>query len=390
MAAKTMSVEEMEQLLVKLQREPDGKVARQIADVELTQRVSQARLARWEADFPGKRAHEALMKLADMSAFLDPPGTDVAPGPPPDIDMQRQILMAAIQYVKTTMSRLPDFYATRETTSFDSALSESPGYSMESAVGGQIRGVDVPLENPGMAAQTGFQELYRTGEYSRVVTYRNGHEVLDTATDTLKKEGKKPGFGLTTNGEFGPILGLVMIDAMHGGFSWLRWEQSAGEPVGVFRYSVPKGRSSYAVQIPTGIKIEELYPAYHGEIAIDPATGEIQRLSVVADMEPPYERIQTAILVEYAPVVIGNRRYICPVKGVAYSRAPVVSAPEPKEGFTATEMTELNDVAFTQYHLFHTEAHIVSGGETNSGPAAPAAAGQNPTPDTAAPGDRGR
>ncbi len=52
MAAKTLSIEQMEQLLVKLHGKPDGKVAGELEDVELTERVSQARLARWESGFP--------------------------------------------------------------------------------------------------------------------------------------------------------------------------------------------------------------------------------------------------------------------------------------------------------------------------------------------------
>jgi hypothetical protein len=70
MATKIMSIDQMEQLLVKLHGKPDGKVAGELEDAQLTERVSPARLARWEAEFPGKRTQEELLKLADTSAFL--------------------------------------------------------------------------------------------------------------------------------------------------------------------------------------------------------------------------------------------------------------------------------------------------------------------------------
>ena len=51
------------------------------------------------------------------------------------------------------------------------------------------------------------------------------------------------------------------------------------------------------------------YPAYHGEIEIDPATGEILRLSEVADPAPA-QAMRAAKAVEYAPVKIGDQSYI--------------------------------------------------------------------------------
>src|ERR1700684_2711717 len=69
-AAKSLSVDQVEQLLVQLGGKPDAKVAADLDDVQLTQRVSSARLAHWEAEFPGDRAREELLKVADMSGFF--------------------------------------------------------------------------------------------------------------------------------------------------------------------------------------------------------------------------------------------------------------------------------------------------------------------------------
>jgi hypothetical protein len=155
--------------------------------------------------------------------------------------------------------------------------------------------------------------------------------------------------------------------------------------VGVFRYAVPEDQSNYAVRIPNGTKMEELHPAYHGEIAIDPATGAILRLSVVAGLPPPHETMQTAIVVEFAPVTIGDRSYICPVKGVAFSKTPVPSASVPAGDSPGPMQTQLNDVAFTHYHVFGSEARIVTD-KSGKGEAGTDGAGAGSVPE--APGNR--
>ncbi len=381
MAAKTKSVEQMEQWLIKLHGKPDGKVAGELDDVQLTERVSLARLARWEAEFPGPRAHEQLMKLADLSAFLNPPAADVLRDPPPDMETQQRIAWMAEEYVKTTIMRLPDLLATRETTHFENTLSHRVGYSYPGSMAmdehASLSGL--PIQTPGMATTAEYRTLHSTGETSTTVTYRDGHEVHDADTGKGKKE-EEPALGLTTSGEFGPILGAVIGDVIQSGVTWLRWEQGASEPVAVFHYAVAEGESHFRVGITSGGKVQALYPAYHGEIAIDPETGAILRLSEVADMTPPHAAMGAAIVVEYAPVTIGDRSYICPVRGVAFSEIPVPSAGT-AEGSAGPMQTALNDVAFTHYHEFGSEARIVTNESGNGGTNAASGSG---TPETEA------
>ncbi|MGH9562969.1 MAG: hypothetical protein ACRD3S_16075, partial [Terracidiphilus sp.] len=67
-----MTVDQLDQLLAKLHDKPDTKVAHELEDLQLSERVSPARLARWEAQYPGSHTQQELMKLADLSTFLDP------------------------------------------------------------------------------------------------------------------------------------------------------------------------------------------------------------------------------------------------------------------------------------------------------------------------------
>jgi hypothetical protein len=395
MAAKTMSIEQAEQYLLKLHGQPDAKVAQEIGEVEITERVSTARLEHWKADLPGERTREALMKLADQTAFLDPPMSDVLRDPTPDNETQEKMLALASEYVSTTMTRLPNFYATRLTTHFE----DMPSLMIHDWSDG------------GLALSAAeAKPLGVTGIYSAVVTYRNGHEVLDDAVAKDIRTGQAP-TGLTTAGEFGPILGVVISDVMQSQVHWGYWEQGESKPVAIFQFYVPAEHSNFSITFPVAGKIEHLRPGYHGEMAIDPASGTILRLSVVAEMKPPHEMIQTAMEVVYATQKIGERSYVCPAHGVAYSRIPIVptSMDPPPRDLASRDLNtrdmysmnqiwrdqdstdrkkppppmpplyqmHLNDVAFTQYHLFKSEVRILPDGSSAS-EGSPAGAGEAP------------
>src|SRR5580698_1836402 len=136
MAAKSINVGQLQQLLDSLRGKSDGKVAQELSDMQLTERVSPALLARWEKDFPGSKSHEALIKLADLAAFLNPPAADVVPIPGPDSATQERMLEMATDYVKTTITRLPNFIATRETTHYEDTPSMQTGVADAPLLGG--------------------------------------------------------------------------------------------------------------------------------------------------------------------------------------------------------------------------------------------------------------
>jgi VWFA-related protein len=359
MADKTMSVGQLEQFLTTLHGKADGKVADELQSVGLTERVSPARLARWEADFPGKRTREELMKLADLSEFLNPPASDVLRDPPPDAATEDRMLALAVDYVRLTTARLPDFYATRDTIHFADTLSHRTEYSYSPSAAMSGHGVPaVPIQTPDGGATTEYRGLHSVGEFSMAVTYRDGHEALNEDAEKRREEEEST-LGFTSNGEFGPILGKVINDVMHSGVAFVRWEPGIGEPAAVFRYAVSAHDSHFGVTLNIGGKAGEIFPAYHGELEIDPATGEILRISEVADPTPPNMGMKAAIVVDYAPVKIGDHSYICPVKGVAFSMIRV-SSTSAKEASDLPIQTNLNDIAFTHYHEFGSQVRIVA------------------------------
>jgi hypothetical protein len=331
-AARQLTVAQFEQLLSEEQDKSDAKIAHQLADLKLTERVSAARLARWKSDFPGSRTREALTLLADASSFLDLPAADLPDPVPPDQQAQNDMLVRTINYAVRTIPVLPDFMATRSTTHFE----------------------DTPLRQL-FDEDTVYRPLHATGRSSVPVIYRDGHEVEDIPATKARKHDTD--IGLTTSGEFGPILSVVLGDAFRNQMAWSHWEQGSAGQTAVFRYQVPLEHSHYLVKFPRGPDVVRVYPAYRGEITIDPATGNVLRLTAISDLAPPSQNIYVAILVEYAPVVIGDRTYICPVKGVALSKMPLF------EGDPATPSPlkiRLNDVVFTRYHRFRADARIIS------------------------------
>lgn len=349
-AAKLLTIGQMEDLLAKLEGKADGKVAGDLGELQLTERVSAARLKRWEMKFPGERTQRELMELADRSVFLNSPAADVIPDPPPDQNTQRHMLWMAEQYAGAALSRLPDLMATRETTHFEANSSRT----------GDSVGGGIPL-------------IQWASVSSRTVSYRNGSEV---AQEGAEKQEQEPAGGLVTHDEFGPIVAQILSDASEGQVSlqgqvgFERWEQGPSEPAAVFHYTVPEDASHFEVDIAIGKQAQTIHPAYHGEIEIDPETGAILRLSEIADMTPPLEGLRAAIALEYAPVAIGDRNCMCPVRGVAFSRIPAPAAgaasgtqetPDPSQWAIKTH---LNDVAFTGYQVFRADARSVAGGET--------------------------
>src|ERR1700722_1893063 len=59
-AAKPVTLDLVDQLLIYAHGKPDAKVAEQLFELELTERVSPARLARWEAELPGPKSRQAM------------------------------------------------------------------------------------------------------------------------------------------------------------------------------------------------------------------------------------------------------------------------------------------------------------------------------------------
>jgi hypothetical protein len=355
--AVRMTVAQLSKMLAGCRGEKDSRVARQLSTIELTERVSPANLARWQSEFRGKHTRRALTGLADASAFLDPPASEIPAQPQPTLEEMRQIVTRAVDYVNHALRRLPNFYAVRTTSHFENqpAHQQDLLYLCTSRYLG--RDCASPAGERAQAGQPAFSPMHFTGSVTAVVTYRDGEEVVNSHPVNVLSPRHSP--GLVSTGEFGPVLSVVLGDSLHGKIVWGHWERGANGPLAVFRFTVPKQSSHYEVDFPSVSSDDKVRPAYHGEFAVDPASGAIMRIALQGDLEPPHQDETSALVVEYGPVSIGGTQYICPVRAVAFSSAPVVVGRMGEEVKLPILQTRLNDILFTRYRLFRAEMKIL-------------------------------
>lgn len=359
-AATNLTVSQLDQLLTQMRGQSDRRMARQITGIKLTERASMARLAQWEAEVAGERSREALMAIADVSSFLPPPAAERPSLPTPDAQTQQQILMRCRDYVNQRIPKLPNYFALRTTTSFAfttaAKLGSQPGLD---GIFQTQRGQKFHYRALGPAKSTDSSDpqYFWLESYAQEVTYRGGMEVVNAAPGANGSSHASL-YAMTTSGEFGSVLEVIVVDLSEDHVAWDHWEQGSKGALAVFRYSVASEKSHYAVTY-SGERPE--YPAYHGEVAIDPESGAVWRITILATGSESAGFDESSILVEFAPTAIGRVTFICPVHSVAIMRffdtfeyANTAHTPVPYQ-------ISINDVAFTNYHQFRAESHILSG-----------------------------
>jgi VWFA-related protein len=346
-AVKQVTAEGLRQVLRADRSGRDGEVARQLSELELTERLSDEELSSLEATLRGAKARAELLALADASYFLDPPPTKVRGDKAPDSIEQQRLVALVADYLSRTSPKLPNFLATRTTTYYE----ETPEHYDET---GRYR-ID-------------HQPLHWVSTSKATVLYRKGNEIVESATEKSKPP-REQAVGLITEGTFGPILGAVNdAIATPGGLTWSHSEQDGGGSRAVFRYVIPQNRSRFQVGYccllgGDGNSAFQMLTGYHGEIAIDPRSGAILRLTLESDLPPTLPLIRSGVMVEYGPVEIGGKSYICPVKSVSISRSRTTKI---LTGFSDSfrifgpYSTMLNDVTFDDYHMFRSEARVLS------------------------------
>ena len=194
-AANQVTVNDLEQAVAAAHGKSDKEVAQRLADLELTQRLSTVRLERLQASLPGDKSRLVLRAIADASAFFDLPAADILPQAGPDSATQGKIMSRAADFAEATVSKLPDFFATRTTTRFENRKLNYEAHGM------------VTLAN---------RSFSLVDRFSASVTYRNGREVVEAAGGKKGRSNMSSSTGLTSWGEFGPLLGVVVEDILKG------------------------------------------------------------------------------------------------------------------------------------------------------------------------------
>jgi VWFA-related protein len=341
-----VTVAHLEHVLQTIHGNSDSDVARQLSGMELTERLSTARLARLEVLLKGKKTQRILAALADKSVFLALPADEIPPIAPPDAAAQRQMISQTVDYVNKTIPKLPNFLATRTTVQYHQPPLE-PGEAWKTAVGDQS---------------------LRPVETSKApVHFFNGKEVVGGEGSQGKPQ--KPGI-LDTVGTFGPIMATVLMGATspNSVLKWSHWEKGVNGLQAVFSYRIPQATPRFLVGFGY-LANDMVFPfnekvPFHGELGVDPANGAILRLTVQADLEPRLPLDRSGVMVEYGPVVIGENTYICPERSVSISRQRrIMDIDEWGETFKvdAPFETLLDDMVFDKYHMFRSTARMLPG-----------------------------
>jgi VWFA-related protein len=336
---KQVSLEELQRILEL--DESDTAKASQLKGTELTRRLSERRLAILFAIAHGKRTRQQLRILADASSFLDPPSDEILAAPPPSPDEQEHMISMASLYLTGAIEKLPDYFARRITTRYqETAMYPDAGVN--------------------------FQPLHQTDSSTSTVRYRHGTEVSDAKSHSLKLGNPE----LVTWGIFGPALQDAFNSIRKSGrWAWIRWEKVTAGRAGVFRSTIALDQSQryvWACCTPDGEgnQVYQRYAAYHVEIAIDPDTGAILRLSFQFDLESTTPLTRSDIMIEYGPIEIGGKTYNCPLRSVSIVRGRSVNFLSDWADFFRSYgpyATMLNDITFDRYHMFRSESRILTG-----------------------------
>lgn len=113
--------------------------------------------------------------------------------------------------------------------------------------------------------------------------------------------------------------------------------------------------------------------AYHGDLTVNPDTGTVLRLTIIAELQSNLAVTQADLVVEYGPKDIGGRTYFCPTKSVSRARAKTLSIPYNREPTVSVnvygpEQTFVNEVTFSQYQIFRTDMKVVPQTGTEGAP----------------------
>lgn len=347
--AKDVTVAQLRDALIELQRASDSEAERRLRGMELTERLSSPELEKLLVGLKGRRAQQALTAVADQSVFYPPPAEESLTLQPPGIADQRQIIQRTVSYVSKMISILPNLSAERTTTLYvePPRATEQP---WKTAAG------DHYLE-PASAAK------------AEVQVFEGQETVQETSVNVIRKTSQSK--SLHTEGAFGPILAAVLIAVSkpESRLMWARWEKGTAGPVAVFRYNIPKDTPIFKVEycclaVDFGQIKFETYAPTNGEITVDPETGAILRFTMRAGLSWRLPLQHSDIMIEYGPVVLGETSYICPIRGVSISRPrSIVQVSEFNETFKtyAPFETILNDVKYENYHLFRSSSRVLPG-----------------------------
>jgi len=161
--------------------------------------------------------------------------------------------------------------------------------------------------------------------------------------------------GPTTRGEFGTLLLLIFHPRSQAEFRWKAWSTVRKRRVAVLTYKIVKENSGYLVsfgEVAQGPN--SVLTAYHGEIDIEPESGNILRATQVADLPGNFPITQSTTNIQYDYRDVGGRQYLLPIRAEVNLES-VQMTPGMRR---TTKYRGRNMVEFKDFRKFQTETTI--------------------------------
>jgi len=168
------------------------------------------------------------------------------------------------------------------------------------------------------------------------VTERNG---VPTAVDYLLVGGA------ITAGEFGTRLEELFVPSSRAEFAWKGWSHVRRRRVALYGYRVLTENSRYLVTSgPSASKATAVITGYHGEVAVDPESGSIMRVSLICDLPKGSVVTNCSSWTEYDYRDVAGRSYLLPVESLTSAG---------RDRYRAS-----NRIEFHNYRKFQSETSI--------------------------------
>ena len=341
LAARTLSVKELNALIADMQQQSksDSNIADKLMDIDLTEELTPGAIDQLRSMNLGPETLEQIRILAVESALLPPPSAEVPATPPPDSAAQKAIIDRSITYLAEFM-HLPKLTADKTTVRYQNG----PDY-VYSSDGGTLTvrgdlGQKFSPDNP---------YLKNLGEHTMAVELLGGVELRPAKVKSGDPSNRN---GQISQGGPGPLLGVAFEDAAKGRIQFARWETVEGKALAVFSFAVPKKQSHYEVNYCCFPKTESVGShmaapvssagsgqlgagsgiataqgtyatnttfdpfrtkvGYHGEFFIDPATGDVLRFIMQAEMKKSDFVSQEDTRVDYGSASVDGKPMLLP------------------------------------------------------------------------------
>jgi hypothetical protein len=238
---------------------------------------------------------------------------------PPDEEL-KSLLAQAAQYANSYWDSLPNFTCQQITERF-AGSSRGDKWEPIDTLTGRLNYFD-------------HQEDWEFQEYER-----DHKKSTDRSSD--------PGRGISDFGIFGGVIRGLFRPSAKPEISWFENDVLGDGTVLVFKYRVAKEHSNLVLRASA---MQVVLVGYHGMVYIDSATGEVRRITQIADEVPKrYPIYETLVSTDYDYVSIGGQQYLLPIG------AQIIVRERSHKG-----RLELNEIRFRDFHRFRSTSRILS------------------------------